>query len=221
MIDELLPSAVSAAEAFEDAPGRSEFPEEEAVITRSTPERRREFRTVRALARTALADMGLAPAPILPRTRGAPGWPSGVVGAMTHCTGYRAAAVAHGWRVAAIGLDAEPNLPLPNQGVLELVTSPDERAHVGALRARAPQVCWDRLVFSAKESTYKTWFPLTAQWLDFDEAEIEIHPGGTFTARLLVPGPVVDGAQLGSFQGRWMVRRDLLVTAITVASVGA
>ncbi|WP_328722919.1 4'-phosphopantetheinyl transferase superfamily protein [Streptomyces sp. NBC_00247] len=221
MIDELLPAAVSAVEAFGDTAGRSEFPAEEEAIARSTPGRRREFRTVRALARTALADLGVAPAPILPGTRGAPGWPSGVVGAMTHCAGYRAAAVAHVRQVTAIGLDAEPNLPLPNQGVWELVAGPGERASVAALSAHVPHVCWDRLVFSAKESTYKAWFPLTGRWLDFDEAEIELRPDGNFVSRLLVPGPVVDGVPLGEFRGRWMIRRNLLVTAITLVTAGA
>jgi 4'-phosphopantetheinyl transferase EntD len=221
VIDELLPSAVSVVEAFEDVPGHSEFPEEEEVIAQSTPERQREFRTVRTLARTALADLGVAPASILPGTRGAPGWPRGVVGAMTHCTGYRAAAVAHVRRVSAIGLDAEPNRPLPNQGVWELVASPGERACAASLTARLPHVCWDRLVFSAKESTYKAWFPLTGRWLDFDEAEVELHPDGTFVSRLLIPSPYVDGVRLDGFRGRWMVRRDLLVTAITVAAASA
>jgi 4'-phosphopantetheinyl transferase EntD len=120
----------------------------------------------------------------------------------------------------AIGLDAEPNLPLPNQGVWERIARPGERAAATALAARLPHVCWDRLVFSAKKSTYKAWFPLTGRWLDFDEAEIELHPDGTFVSRLLLPGPIVDGVRLDGFRGRWMVRRDLLVTAITIAAAG-
>ena len=34
---------------------------------------------------------------------------------------------------------------------------------------------WDRLLFSAKESVYKAWFPLARRWLGFEEADIEIY----------------------------------------------
>ena len=46
-------------------------------------------------------------------------------------------------------------------------------------------MCWDRLLFSAKESVYKAWFPLTGRWLGFEDADVTITPDGTFTARLL------------------------------------
>ncbi|WP_306332212.1 4'-phosphopantetheinyl transferase [Streptomyces sp. KL109B] len=67
--------------------------QEEALIARAVPKRRNEFTTVRACAHDALAGLGLAPVPLLPDERGAPGWPPGVVGSMTHCPGYGAAAV--------------------------------------------------------------------------------------------------------------------------------
>ena len=82
--------------------------------------------------------------------------------------------------------------------------------------ARPEAVCWDRLLFCAKESVYKAWFPLTQEWLGFDDAEITIDVGGTFTARLLVPGPLVNGAPLTSLHGRWLAVRGLLVAAIAL-----
>ncbi|WP_442812969.1 hypothetical protein OG930_28490 [Streptomyces sp. NBC_01799] len=47
-------------------------------------------------------------APIPPSPFGAPVRPPGVVGSITHCTGYRAAAVALRARVLSVGIDAEP-----------------------------------------------------------------------------------------------------------------
>ena len=71
----------------------------------------------------------------------------------------------------------------------------------------APGICCDRLLFSAKESVYKAWFPLTGRWLGFEEADITIDAArGTFNARLLVPGPVVRGFPLTGFAGRWRAR---------------
>jgi 4'-phosphopantetheinyl transferase EntD len=48
-------------------------------------------------------------------------------------------------------------------GVLDRISLPDERAMLGDLAAPGPR--WDLLLFSAKESVYKAWFPLTGRWL--------------------------------------------------------
>ena len=133
---------------------------------------------------------------------------------MTHCAGYRACAVAHDRDVLTIGLDAEPHEPLPD-GVLGAVACGDEQARLAALAIAAPGVSWDRVLFSAKESVYKAWFPLTRRWLGFEHVAVTIAPAaGTFTARLLVDGPEVNGAALTAFEGRWLIDAGLIITAI-------
>ena len=214
MIELLMPPGVEAVEAFGDAQGERIFPEEEATIARAVDKRRREFTTARACARADLARLDLPPSPIVPGARGAPSWPHGVVGSMTHCAGYRAAAVALSRHTAAIGIDAEPHEPLPS-GVLTFAALPQERERLDRLAAVVTEVCWDRLLFSAKESVYKAWYPLTGRWLDFTQADVEFDAAaGTFTARLLVNGPIVDGRRLTGLAGRWLVRNGLIVTAI-------
>ncbi|HEY3978426.1 MAG TPA: 4'-phosphopantetheinyl transferase superfamily protein [Streptosporangiaceae bacterium] len=217
MIEEILLPAVAAAEEFGDRPDAVLFPEEEAVIGRAVEKRRREFTTGRACARAALARLGQPPVAILPGERGSPGWPPGIVGSITHCAGYRAAAVARASQVLAVGLDAEPDLPLP-RGVLDVVSLAAERASLADLARSAPGPNWDRMLFCAKESVYKAWFPLTGRWLGFEQAHITLDPAaGAFTARLLVPGPEVDGRELTAFDGRWLARGGLILTAISVA----
>ena len=192
------------------------FPEEEAAIGRAVDKRRREFTAVRGCARRALARLGQPAVPIVPGTGGAPQWPPGVVGSMTHCAGYAASAVARAQDVLALGVDAEPDEVLPH-GVLDLVSIAEERAMLTALASEAPGPCWDRLLFSAKESVYKTWFPLTQRWLGFEEAVISVDPdNGTFSARLLVPGPILADHQVTEFSGRWLARSGFVLTAITV-----
>ena len=216
MLAEILPPQVMATEAFGDLPDAVLFPAEEAVIARAVDKRRREFTTVRACARTALARLGLPPVAILPGAAGAPQWPPGVVGSMTHCAGYRGCAVAWARDLLTLGLDAEPDEALP-EGVLTTIALAEERAGLRALAQAAPAPCWDRLLFSAKESVYKAWFPLTARWLGFEEAVITFDPAdGTFAARLLVPGPQLDGRPLTGFAGRWLARDGLVLTAIAV-----
>ncbi|MEU6223541.1 4'-phosphopantetheinyl transferase superfamily protein [Streptomyces sp. NPDC047042] len=242
MIEELLPATVVTVEAHGDETavgaygagqpgGVTLYPEEQEIVARAVPKRVHEFTLVRACARRAMEKLGVPPQPVLPGERGAPQWPAGLVGSMTHCEDYCAAALVPATDLASIGIDAEPHEPLP-AGVLNSVSLPRERAHLLALAtdgagapggpARGEPVYWDRLLFSAKESVYKAWFPLTGEWLDFTEAEIDFtaasgpHPHGTFRARLLVPGPVLDGRRLGGFDGRWTVRGGLLATAVSV-----
>jgi 4'-phosphopantetheinyl transferase EntD len=217
MIEAIVPAGVAVEEAFGDLPQICLFPEEEAVIANAVDKRRREFTTARGCARAALAKLGLPPAPIVPGLRGAPQWPSGVVGSITHCAGYRAAGVGRDRDIVTVGLDAEPHDKLPD-GVLKAVASPAEQSRLAALAAASPGLCWDRMLFCAKEAVYKAWFPLTQRWLGFEDAAVDFDPANrTFSARLLVDGPVVNGDVLTGFDGRWVVSGGFIATAIVIA----
>ncbi|MFE3169182.1 4'-phosphopantetheinyl transferase [Streptomyces sp. NPDC059224] len=223
MIEELLPDSVVAVEMLGDEALREAplYPEEAALVARAVPKRRREFSAVRACARRAMEKLGVPPQPVVSGERGAPRWPDGLVGSMTHCEGYCAAALVRATDLASLGIDAEPHAPLP-EGVAESVLLPSERERLRRLAAERPDLHWDRLLFSVKESVYKAWFPLTGKWLDFMEADIELfpepggHPHGTLRARLLVPGPEVGRERLQVFEGRWSVRHSMLTSAVIV-----
>jgi 4'-phosphopantetheinyl transferase EntD len=217
VIERILPPKVTAAESFGDDNAAELFPQERAFIARATESRRREFATARACARAALASLGRPPGPILPGPSGAPQWPDGVVGSITHCAGYRAAAVGLIRDIASLGVDAEPNEALPDHGMLELIALDQERVRLGELADGGPDICWDRLLFCAKEAVYKAWFPLARCWLGFESADIVIDPhGGTFTTRLLVQGPLVNGIPLTQLGGRWLGDKGILVTVVVV-----
>ncbi|SDI30246.1 4'-phosphopantetheinyl transferase EntD (siderophore biosynthesis) [Sinosporangium album] len=221
----LLPPNAVAVELFKDAvdpelhPEARLFPEEEATIAKAVERRRHEFITVRVCARRALAGLGFGRVPIVPGEARAPVWPGGVVGSMTHCQGYRACVVAWERDLVSVGIDAEPAGPLP-EGVLEAVTLPEERTRLAHLGSVEPGVPWEKLIFSAKEAVYKAWYPLARRWLGFEDARIVFHVDGTFTASLLVPGPVVAGEALAGFEGRWLARDGLVITAIAHPAAG-
>ena len=158
MIEAILPADVAAADTFDELPDEPLFPQEEAAVAKAVDKRQREFRTVRGCARTALAQLGMVRPVLVPGTSGAASWPDGIVGSMTHCAGYRAAAVARAVDVLSLGIDAEPHAALPG-GVLDSVALPSEQAQLAELRRTAGGVCWDRLLFSGKESVYKAWYP--------------------------------------------------------------
>ena len=196
MLELILPAGVECEECFGEAPGGVLFPEEEQIIAHAVPARRREYAAVRSCARACLGRLGYPRVPILPGVGGAPIWPAGVRGSMTHCAGYAAAAVGPYQRISAIGIDAEPDAPLPD-GVLDLVATPAEQDRLAATQPEPGGPNWDRLLFSAKEAVYKAWFPLVGEWLDHQQAEILINPHDrTFTAQLSRDGLIINGRQV-------------------------
>lgn len=202
MIEPLLPPSVVAVEAFADDPSSPAFPGEEDLIAGAVPARRREFVTTRRCARDALARLGLPPAPIRAGASREPLWPDGVTGSLTHCDGYRAAAVARTGDVVALGIDAEPYLPLP----------PDVRdVVIGGPPGADPHL--DRVVFGAKEALFKAWFPRTGRWLDFADARIDLDPPtGRFTAHLALRDPAFPPVA----DGRFRIDGGLILTAVII-----
>ncbi len=217
MIEAILPTAARSAESLGDAEPPPPLAAEAALVAGAVPKRRREFAGGRDCARRALAALGLPPAPILAGERGEPLWPQGVVGTITHCAGYRASAVAPADEVAALGIDAEPHAPLP-EGVLEAIARREEVERLAALAAAEPAVHWDRLLFCAKESIYKAWYPLARRPLGFEEASVSFDRGGGFTAQLLAPAPTVSGEPWIEPRGRWLVSAGLALTATALNS---
>ncbi|NKY97211.1 4'-phosphopantetheinyl transferase family protein [Nocardiopsis alborubida] len=215
LVGAILPEDVLAVDSRGEAADTAAADVRTQTLERATPRRRREFAASRACAHTALTRLGFPGSPVGRSQDGAPRWPTGAVGSITHCAGYRAAAVARASEVAAVGIDAEPDGPL-RAGLMEVIALPSERRHHRWLYSVGPAVHWDRLLLSAKESVYKAWYPLTGRWLDFADAELEFQPGsGTFTTRL-------DGAAVPDLAGRWLVTADglVLTSAVVPASAG-
>jgi 4'-phosphopantetheinyl transferase EntD len=213
----VLPERVAAAELYADPPDLTPLPEEEPLIARSVAKRRNEFITVRHCARQALAELGLPPVPILKGDKGEPCWPDGVVGSLTHCAGFRGAVVGLRTDVRSVGIDAEPHDILPD-GVLDAVSLPAERVELGDLPRG---LHWDRILFCAKEATYKAWFPLTHRWLGFEDAHITFGVDGTgsagvFQTRILIDPAAEHGPPLSTITGRWSVGKGLALTAIVL-----
>lgn len=209
--------ALAAAELYSDPRELAPLPEEEPLIAKSVPKRRNEFVTARYCARQALVELGSDPVPILKGEKGEPCWPDGFVGSLTHCEGFRGAVVGRRDEVRSVGIDAEPHGVLP-QGVLDAVSLPAER---GELRALPAGVHWDRVLFCAKEATYKAWFPLTRRWLGFEDAHITFDvdgsgEAGTFTSTILIDPEALSGPPLTSLTGRWAVRNGIALTGIVL-----
>jgi 4'-phosphopantetheinyl transferase EntD len=214
----ILPSEVAAAEIRGEFPITGLLPEEMSLLgPQAVEKRRRELTAGRLLARRALEKIGVAPVAILAGEKREPLWPTGVVGSITHTFGYGAAAVAPAARFSGIGIDAEVHEPLPD-GVLRMIARPEEQAWLE--KHADDDIRWDRLLFCAKESVYKVWYPLMHRWLGFEDATVLFdRERGTFRAQLVGETLLIDGRAVTALEGRFLADEQHVLTTIAVERV--
>ncbi len=218
MLRRIVSPQVAVAEEREDVPVESLLPEEREAVGRAGEARQKEYATARHCARRALAELGMEPVAIERLANGAPAWPEGVFGSLTHCAGYRAAAVARtGSALRSIGIDAEPAARL-RPGEPRRIGLPAQVERVEALIQDDPLIPWDRLLFSAKESLFKAWSPLTGLGLGLRQAQIEFSAEG-FTMTFVEAIPEV--ATQVEWRGRWLVADGLILTAVQAWSAAS
>lgn len=154
----------------------------------AVPKRQSEFRAGRYCAMTALAalDPRFDGWDVARHDSGAPVWPEGVVGSISHSDGVAAAMVATTAVAAGLGIDTERVMSESQaRSVGRMVAWPSEIAHgraAGLSRLEALT-----LVFSAKESIFKCLHPLVGCYFDFHDVRIEGVEAGTatFVARIV------------------------------------
>lgn len=172
---------------------------EEGLVAGASDKRRRDFALGRACAHNALAALGHEDAAIGIAEGGAPLWPNGVLGSITHTKGYAAALVAEARNFSGIGLDAE-RVGGVTEDLWPRLFDASERDHLLALDTVARPVM-ATLFFSAKEACYKTWTARAP--LRFHEIRV-VPEGDGFTATR-------SGERL---RGRYVLQGDLMVTAV-------
>ncbi|RWM46126.1 MAG: 4'-phosphopantetheinyl transferase superfamily protein [Mesorhizobium sp.] len=144
------------------------FASEVAAFGRAVAKVRRQSGAARIIARTLLGKLGVPPMPILRTQSGVPTWPAGIVGSLAHHDTVAAAAIAEKKIIGALGIDIEPNEPLPD-GLIDLVATSREQ---GMYDLRLLQ---RRDLFVLKEAVYKACFPICNQILEFQDVEIDIN----------------------------------------------
>lgn len=192
-------------------------PAEAAALPRAHEQRLLEFRGGRHCARAALARLGVRDVAILRNEDRSPVWPAGFVGSITHTRtrerGWCAAAVARSTDARAVGIDGEIDEPLerklwsrillPSEESFLLSQPDDLRGFLG------------KLVFSAKEATYKCQYSLTREFLDFSDVHVELDPNdSSFVAELKrTAGSFEKGF---AFRGRYARRNGIIATAVAL-----
>jgi 4'-phosphopantetheinyl transferase EntD len=163
------------------------FESEREYIRTSVPKRRAEFGAARLLAREGLRAMGAPLVALVPGEGGAPSWPAGVVGSITHTAGYCAVVMGRTPPLRSVGLDVETLQDL-EAGIVDSILTPHERRWLDA-QPSSRQSELTLVFFSAKEAFYKCQYPITKTFLEFGDVELEISTEDRrFVARASVPG---------------------------------
>lgn len=179
-------------------------PDERAGIIAAIPRRQAEFAGGRAAARAAQIRLRGHALPVPMGPDRAPVWPSDLRGSITHADGLCLAVVTDDPAIRGLGLDLEPDAPLPPEIRAEVLGG-GESPGLSGHDARA--------VFSAKEAVFKALYPQVGHVFGFDAVQVALHADG-FSAVLRIPlGPLLAGTGLS---GRIWRGEGLLLSAITV-----
>jgi 4'-phosphopantetheinyl transferase EntD len=179
---DLFEPPVRVAASAIDADAADLLPEERACVARAVPARQREFATGRARARTLLAELGAPAVALLRDEDRVPRWPAGVVGSISHTRELCVVALAPAARVAALGVDVEPDEDLEPE-LWPRVATEAERAWLLA-QPEAERGRLARALFSVKECVYKAAFPALRERWGFQEVSVALELAGErFRAR--------------------------------------
>jgi 4'-phosphopantetheinyl transferase EntD len=190
----ILVPGLFGAELFDEGQALSLHADEERAVAGAADKRRRDFALGRTCAHAALALLNRDAGPITRASDGAPAWPAGIVGSITHTQGYGAAVVAVAADFAGLGVDAE-RIGGVTQDLWPRLFGTSERDDL----SRQPDPA--RLattLFSAKEACHKAGRERVLRFHDLHVTPGENH----FTAQR--------GAEM--FAGRSAVHDDLVVT---------
>jgi enterobactin synthetase component D len=153
------------------------------------PERQRDFRAGRYCAQLALEELGISKCIPNVTEHGAPAWPEGTVGSITHTLGFVSAAAAIRKRCLGLGLDVEPIASLDKAHTLAARAATTSEVFSVMDSAKTDYATAVTLIVAAKHSLYKCLHPQIGgrsfAYLDasVDEAQL---PAGRFRARLKV-----------------------------------
>jgi 4'-phosphopantetheinyl transferase EntD len=175
---------VGLLESFSNA---ALFPAEISAMASAAPRRLATFRSGRACARAALRELGSPDAAIPIGPSGAPIWPPGFVGSITHTSEIAAAIVARSPQVHGLGLDLETDEPFDDAAIVRIVCRPEELL-AGHDPSDPANLNRGKLLFVVKEASYKLYRPLSDAFLEFHDLSVSLDESSrAFRAELVNP----------------------------------
>jgi 4'-phosphopantetheinyl transferase EntD len=170
-------------------------------MAHAAAKRQREFALGRACARAALARLGHDNAALRRKADGAPSWPDGIVGSISHTQGLAVALAAAAKVIRGLGVDVEQEGRV-TPALYRHLFDPEERAQLAGL-SEAGRDRQAALLFSAKEACCKIWLARHEAPQPFTGIHV-IMTGMDFTAQFPARGYVPLRGRAG-FGGRMVL----------------
>ena len=140
-------------------------------VRKSVAKRRSEFLAGRYCAMQALAEVGYFPKCIGVGKQREPVWPVGVMGAISHTTGLATSVVSSNPACRGIGIDVELTVePSTMEKIIKHIL-PLESFSILKQPGLRPEEIFT-LIFSVKESFYKSAYPRVRRFFDFSAAKV-------------------------------------------------
>lgn len=214
---EVLPQGLGVAAGDPSSMPSVIDPSEARVVSAAVEVRKIEFHAGRAAAHAAMAALGIAPRPVPMADDRAPIWPEGITGSISHSKTACVAAVGTTSEWAGIGVDLEEATPLDPLMVAEICTKA-ERQWLGQQPAQERGLM-AKLIFSAKEATYKAQYPVTGRLFGFEGVELSIdRQTSRFEACFCTAQGRFSAGDI--LHGRYAHAAGLLVTGVTIRQSG-
>lgn len=222
-----LPAGCVGARVVGDPAAWSEAFDWPTELTDAAATRRSDFLMGRLAAVEALRRLGVDGS-VGRSSDGAPVWPEGVAGSLTHHSGVAAAVV--GRDIAGLGIDICPRLDGDRlRAVVRQCLTETERERWAGEEAAT-------VAFAAKESIYKAAYPRARRFIGFAEAVVvaidagrstvdKCHPvdvsdhraqAGTWTAQ--VSGPLAEEIGVDAVSGSYAWDGSLLYAVLALES---
>ncbi len=191
------------------------LPEEAACIaSTSSPKRIDDFALGRYCAHQALLPFDDADFPIIKneKTR-EPCWPTGIRGSISHSDGWAVAAVGHASEIKGIGIDLENLTRKVDFKINRHICVEEEKEWLESLSdVLADQYL--KIIFSAKESIFKCFYPISKTYLNFKDAKVIIDQVNSSFEFILYKTCGEVTAVGFVHHGKFSIKKNMLMTSI-------
>lgn len=201
---------------IEQAPRTLLTADELQFIAHCAEKRIQDFTRGRACARRVLGELGIEDFSLLAGAKREPIWPDSIAGSITHTSGYAGAVVARQCHLRGIGIDCEV-IESVDEELWSRICTPAEQDRLARLQPveRGRQAA---LMFAAKEAFYKCQFPITREWVGFEDVVIEPveWPASAGSLRIIPQKTLpLEARAVAALIGRFQFRDRWVITGVS------
>ena len=140
-------------------------------LTKAALSRRCDYLMGRYCAQLAIANLGGGFQQIQQQNSGAPAWPNGFIGSITHISGLALAMVGEHTHWDWVGVDVETVVSMDDVLSMTPIIMREEEHKIITAAINAQNYAFT-LVFSAKETIYKALWPKVGRFFDFHDVSL-------------------------------------------------